>query len=223
MKKSAWYVVLLLVVLILALVVSMSAVLSIGNDDKGEEPGSSVSSGDDVSGEPDIILPLVTPDEEPEPSPEPSEEPEETPEPSPEPSEEPEESPAPSEEPLQNISASGSFASDTGTGLNLQVDWSAYSAEDGIMLQVDVGASSYSFFTSALYNAIELTVNGITYYANSPEIAIEDNELQLTPMAGFTIPVEAGSASIDVVWHYRGSYSGVELEEITASGSAYIG
>ena len=222
MKKSAWYVVLLLVVLILAIVVSMSAVLSGGNEDKTEEPGSDVSS-ENGANEPDIILPLVTPDGEPEESPEPSAEPE--PEPSPEPSEEPEETPEPepSEEPVQNISASGSFASDTGTGLNLQVDWSAYSAEGGIMLQVDISAGSYSFFTSALYNAIELSVNGTTYYASSPEIVIEDNELHLTPMASFTVPVEAGSAGIEVVWHYRGSYSGVELEEITASGSAYIG
>lgn len=221
MKKSAWYVVLLLVVLILAIVVSMSAVLSGGNDDKGDQPGSSASSGNDGDDEPDIILPLATPSQEPVESPEPSEEPE----PSPEPSEEPEETPEPepSQEPVQNISASGSFASNTGTGLNLQVDWSAYNAGDGIMLQVDVAASSYSIFTSGLYNSIELTVNGTTYYASSPEIVIEDNELHLTPMASFTIPVEAGSATIEVLWHYRGSYSGVELEEIVASGSAYIG
>lgn len=221
MKKSAWYVILLLIVLILAIVVSVGTLFKPDGEPSDSQLSGQPSEEPQETDGPDIIIDFG-PEESPEPTPEPEETPEPTPEPSPEPTPEP--TPEATEEPVQNISASGSFSSDTGTGLNIQVDWNAYNAEDGsVRLSVDISASHYSFFTSSLYNALEVTIGGDTYYANSAEVSYDGDELQLTKMASFDIPVDAGSANIDVVWHYRGTYSGVELDEITASGSAWIG
>ena len=91
------------------------------------------------------------------------------------------------------------------------------------MLRVDVNVSHYSFYTSALWNAIEVKVNGVTYTANSKEVAYDGDDLKLSPMASFDVPARSGNNDIEVIWHYRGTYSGVELDTIECSGSVYIG
>ena len=127
---------------------------------------------------------------------------------------------APQETPKPIVAdASGSFRSDTGTGLNLKVDWKTYTDAYGSRkLQVDVNALSYSFYTSALYQSIVLTVDGKDYAANSVEISYDGKDLTETPMASFTLDAPAAGSPVSVVWHYKGTYSGKALEEITAGG-----
>ena len=135
------------------------------------------------------------------------------------PLEEPEESPAPTAAPVI-ADASGSFRSDTGTGMNLKVDWRTYSDENGARkLRVDVSTVSYSFFIAAQYRSIVLTVDGKTYTADCPGGSYDGETPVETPMASFTVdaPTAAGPAS--VVWHYNGTYSGKELNDITAAGT----
>lgn len=132
----------------------------------------------------------------------------------------PEETPAPEETvPPAPEDLSGSFNSDTGTGLNLTVDWRTFADGDGSRrLRVEVSAVSYSFYTSSLYQSIVLTVDGVSYTADSPELSYDGSELAISPMAVFTVDAPDAGTAVTVVWHYRGSYSGVALEEITASG-----
>ena len=62
------------------------------------------------------------------------------------------------------VTASGSFASNTGTALNLFVSWSArMDAFGNKTLDVTVSSSSYSLYCSGAYNGVELNVNGMTY------------------------------------------------------------
>jgi len=121
------------------------------------------------------------------------------------------------------VDVSGSFQSDSGTGLNLLVEWSAYSdAAGGYRMTVDVSAASYSFYTDALYNSIEITVGEERYALSSPQVRYDGTELAVTPLVSQTVNVSGGSVPISVVWNYKGSYSGVELESITASGTAQL-
>ena len=112
--------------------------------------------------------------------------------------------------------------SDTGTGLNIRVDWAAYTKNGELMMKVEVDASHYSFFTSALWQSIEVKVNGVSYTADSKEISYDGDALTYTNMAAFDVPANTGNNSIEVIWNYKGSYSGVQLETIEASGTAYI-
>ena len=93
--------------------------------------------------------------------------------------------------------ASGSFTSNTGTQLNLLVNWSVQT--DGY-LYVDVCATSYSLYSNG--GGVELT-------ANSPVT---------NRLASFAIPGLSGAVSLSAVWHFNGSYSGTPIGDIRASG-----
>jgi len=152
----------------------------------------------------------------PETSPEPTEEPVFETRPPVE-TEEPAETPAPTPEP---VDVSGSFASDTGTALNLLAEWNAYTDAFGkVMLRVSVSAESYSFFASGQRRGLILSVNGKTAAsADCPEISYDGREKILTPMAEFVLDAPVSGSEISLRWLYRGTYSGKELEDITASG-----
>lgn len=69
------------------------------------------------------------------------------------------------------VIASGSFMSNTGTSLNIIVNW--YAAADMFgnrELMVVVSASSGNLMANSLINGVELSVNGMTYAANNNAI-----------------------------------------------------
>ena len=119
--------------------------------------------------------------------------------------------------------ATGSFSSNSGTKLNILVNWSAYDIGGGQRkLEISVAATSYSLTSSALYNGVLLTVNGAQYVASSAAINYQGSTLTTTPLASFTVQVPAGSVSLAATWNFKGSYSGMPLENITATGTANV-
>ena len=140
-----------------------------------------------------------------------------TPAPAPTPAPTPKPTPAPTPAPAD---ASGSFRSDTGTGLNLKVDWKTYTAADGTRkLKADVSIISYSIFTSNQYQSITLRVGGSAWSADCPGISYDGPNQITTPAASFTVNAPAAGTAISVDWAYRGSYSGKDLGTITATGT----
>lgn len=212
MKRSSVFLVILLLVVVAAAVLSVK--LFFGGSPAETAPPQQVHTP----------VPDATP--APEQTESPSAEPE-TPEPTAAPTEKPvfETRPPVTEEPqepdMPAVDISGSARSNTGTGLNLVVNWSAaYGTESETgTLTVRVSAESYSFFTSALYDAVELSVNGETYKAASGAVSYDGKDLITSPLAEFTVEVPRGTVSYAVTWHYKGSYSGVDLEDISAAGS----
>jgi len=122
-----------------------------------------------------------------------------------------------------SVDVSGAFASDTGTYLNLLVKWTAKGAGDSVKLHAELYAQSYSLYTVAAYGNLELIVNGETFRGDCPIINCEGRELTETLLDSFDVEVPQGETSIAAVWHFKGSYSGKELESITASENVYIG
>ena len=118
--------------------------------------------------------------------------------------------------------ASGSFSSDTGTYLNMLVEWKLYTDEAGAAkLQVTLSATHYSLRVDELADGLELNVNGEVYRANSPTIRYEGRGFVTTPMHTFTVDAPVGAMRISATWHYRGSYSNKELNDITATDTYY--
>ena len=113
--------------------------------------------------------------------------------------------------------ASGSFASSTGTQLNILVNWSVENDMYGQkVLHVDVSATSYSLYCNG--GGVELTVNGMTYAATAPSINYGGRSMVTNRLASFSIPNVSGAVNVNAVWHFNGSYSGVPIGDIRASG-----
>ena len=114
---------------------------------------------------------------------------------------------------------SGSFQSETGTGLDIRVDWSV--VENGVGEKtVEVQVSSLSFRLSCMEmdNGVELTVNGAVYMGKSAGVECTERGKFVSPLAGFSIPDLSGIVEASAVWHFNGSYSGTPLRDIRATG-----
>ena len=117
--------------------------------------------------------------------------------------------------------ASGSFSSSTGTQLNLLVNWSVQSDGYGQKtLHVDVCSTSYSLYCSG--GIVELSVNGMVYTAMGASVSCDGNSMVVNRLASFSVPGVSGSLSLSAVWHFNGSYSGVPIGDIRASGVANV-
>ena len=115
------------------------------------------------------------------------------------------------------VVASGSFASSTGTQLNLLVNWSVQA--DGFgnkTLYVDVNTTSYSLYSSG--GGVELTANGMMYAASASPVSYGGNTMAVNHLASFSVPGVYGAVSLGVVWHFNGSYSGTPIGDIRAYG-----
>ncbi len=118
------------------------------------------------------------------------------------------------------VVASGSFASNSGTNLNLLVNWSVIDEGFGQRtLQVAVSATSYALVSAELYNGVQMTLNGVTYSTNSRAINYHGGAMATNPLASFSIPNFRGPASANVVFHFNGTLSGRPVNDIIATGT----
>ena len=166
-----------------------------------ETPGA--ASASEATAEPVIVTraPIETPAPTPAPTPKPAPTPAPTPKPTPIPAE-----------------SEGSFRSDTGTGLNLRVEWKTYTAGGQRKLQADVYIVSYSIFTSYQWQSITLKLGDKVWGADCAGISYDGADQISTKAASFTVDAPAPGTSASVEWYYGGSYSGKDLHTITATG-----
>ena len=131
--------------------------------------------------------------------------------------------------PVGTSLGSGTFRSDTGTSLNVHADWSAVvGSTESVNLTVTVYVDSYSLYTTASPEALNISVNGQYVSLASPAIEYDGTSGLLSTQINsrtFTINLPAGgSASVPlaVVWHYRGTYGGVALDTIECGGTVSL-
>ena len=157
--------------------------------------------------------PAATPTPTPEATPTPTPEPTPTPSPTP--------SPEPSAEPTPEPARSGSFRSDTGTGLEIVVDWSLSGSGAETRLSLTLSAESYSLQTREIWKGAALTLGGEAFEFDTEAVDFAGPG-QGTSVLGTLEAVIDGSilpAQAELSWHFQGSYGGEELEYITASGT----
>ncbi|MBQ9332513.1 MAG: hypothetical protein IJS11_06160, partial [Oscillospiraceae bacterium] len=131
--------------------------------------------------------------------------------------------------PIGTVIGSGQFRSDTGTALNIHADWTAsINDPQSVNVTVTVFADHYSLMTTATPGALQVSVDGQYVSLGSPAI---DNDgttgLAMTQINShtFQVPLTAGdirTVPVQVVWQYRGSYSGVDLPTIECGGSITV-
>ena len=121
------------------------------------------------------------------------------------------------------LTGSGSFMSNTGTSLNIIVNWYAgidIYGNHGLL--INVSATSGNLVAGSLLNGVEVSVNGMTYAATNNPISYMGGGMTTNTLATFTIPNVYGTVSITAIWHFNGSYSGTPIGSIYASGMANV-
>ena len=122
-----------------------------------------------------------------------------------------------------SVVSSGSFKSNTGTGLNIEVQWQGISdSMGGKRLELHVFAQSYSLSSIALENAVTANVGGAVYAASSAAVNYSGKAMTSSPLASFSLPNVSGNVPVTVSWCFNGTYSGVTLTEIQASGRVVL-
>lgn len=126
--------------------------------------------------------------------------------------------PTPTPLPSGQLLGSGSFHSETGTGLNLICDWKAVSVEGNkAEITLTVSAESYSLHLSDMGNNVFISVGGQPAEMAQPQMA-HDGGYTVTTFGTrtFTLPLNEGTNnfSVAVEWHFNGSYSGTPLDVI---------
>ncbi|MCQ2405661.1 MAG: hypothetical protein MJ067_00395 [Oscillospiraceae bacterium] len=168
---------------------------------------------------PEDSRPEPTPEAEPEKTPEPTATPTPapTPTPTPEPTPTPTPEPTPTPTPEPTKVASGTFGSDTGTRLNITADWYTYVENDNYYLHIDVKLKAYSIHVSSRYNGLCIKVNDVEHYYNTEAVDNDEKALFTAELgSGDYLIGSTGGADVEVSWKFLGSYSGVEMETISA-------
>ena len=119
----------------------------------------------------------------------------------------------------------GEFTSDTGTALNLVVQWAANEDDDNYNVTLRFYVDSYSIWVGDRdSNVLKVKTSSGTkeYTFKTKELNREDNKQERVLVGEKTITLSAdelaSGAKVKATWNYRGSYSGTDLSEITASG-----
>ena len=119
----------------------------------------------------------------------------------------------------------GEFTSDTGTALNLVVQWAANEDDDNYNVTLRFYVDSYSIWGGDRdSNALKVKTSSGTkeYTFKTKELNREENKQERVLVGEKTITLSAdelaSGAKVKATWNYRGSYSGTDLSEITASG-----
>ena len=121
---------------------------------------------------------------------------------------------------------SGTFRSDSGTSINIHADWSAVvSGTNTVDITVTAYVDSYSLYTTASPDVLNIAVDGQYFSLASPAIEIPTTTQPLsTKINSRTVTVtlsggETRNIPVEVIWHYRGTYGGTYLDSIECGGN----
>lgn len=118
--------------------------------------------------------------------------------------------------------SSGRFASDTGTGLELLVDWTTYTDDNGTdMVRFDVSIESYSIYVGSRVNGLVITLGGETKKLNTGELIYESGPKKTFLLGSCTMELPSATAQAEVSWDFFGSYKNTPMNQITASGEIH--
>lgn len=162
--------------------------------------------------------PIATPTPTPEPTPDPTQAPTPTLEPTATPS------PSPEAAPEDDLIATGSFASDTGTALNLTVEWSSHNDGNGNAVVYLTGfLDSYSLQVGSRPYGVHVSFNGDSWTFAGEAMDVAEGPAQTLLFADVvTVPLGSPDA-MTVIYDFKGSYSGTELDTIVAEGRVNTG
>ena len=121
---------------------------------------------------------------------------------------------------------SGTFRSDSGTSINIHADWTALvSGPNTVDITVTAYVDSYSLYTTASPDVLNIAVDGQYFSLASPAIEIPTTTQPVSTKINsrtVTITLSGGDTRaipVEVIWHYRGTYGGTYLDSIECGGN----
>ncbi|MBQ8399220.1 MAG: hypothetical protein IJX08_04540, partial [Clostridia bacterium] len=123
------------------------------------------------------------------------------------------------------INATGHAVSDTGTALNLWLDWSIETLEDGsYKVHADIYLDSYSISCRPRDNLNRLSIGDTDFIYSTPKLSYEkDSGRHHTHFTSADVIYKVGelpeTLEIEASWFFNGTYSGVEITTIIVSAS----
>ena len=121
---------------------------------------------------------------------------------------------------------SGTFRSDSGTSINIHADWNALvSGPNTVDITVTAYVDSYSLYTTASPDVLNIAVDGQYFSLASPAIEIPTTTQPVsTKINSRTVTVtlsggETRNIPVEVIWQYRGTYGGTYLDAIECGGN----
>jgi len=121
---------------------------------------------------------------------------------------------------------SGTFRSDSGTSINIHADWTALvSGPSTVDITVTAYVDSYSLYTTASPDVLNIAVDGQYFSLASPAIEIPTTTQPVSTKINsrtVTVTLSGGDTRaipVEVIWHYRGTYGGTYLDSIECGGN----
>ena len=196
------------------IITTMAPIVDVTTD----ENGNTTLENQQQNGTTSVTVGTPTPFIEVTPTPEATAEP--TPAPTPTPVPTPVITPVPAGIPL----GSGKFSSETGAWIDVDALWTAETVDnDKIKVTVIANLRSYSLFTAATRNGLEIKLED-QYTAMDLTALTIDTDQEVTTELGtysFTCTAPAGQATaldLEVIWHFGGTYSGKQMDTVSAGG-----
>ena len=109
------------------------------------------------------------------------------------------------------------IASDTGTGLNLVIEYSVGEKIDGFReIHVDVYIESYSLNVTARGNTNYVRVGDETCYFSTDAISYDGTAKKMTHVASHTFTTDTDNATLPIyaLWNFNGVYSDKPISAI---------
>ena len=121
---------------------------------------------------------------------------------------------------------SGTFRSDSGTSINIHADWTALvSGPNTVDITVTAYVDSYSLYTTASPDVLNIAVDGQYFSLASPAIEIPTTTQPVSTKINsrtVTVTLSGGDTRaipVEVIWHYRGTYGGTYLDSLECGGN----
>ena len=204
-----------LVIIVFLLIVAVAASWFVSREEKARSEAEAAAAA--------AAAAAVTPEPTPVPTPEPTAvliTPKPTPVPTPKPT------PAPTPVPptptpvivYGETLGTGSFASQTGTGLDLKVDWGVVTlSANEITVSITVSVYSGALYSNAV--PLGIHVGGEYVTLNSNPVSYDGGGMSYHTLGSknFTVMAPAGqttSVPVEISWHFGGTYGGVDLPVI---------
>ena len=122
------------------------------------------------------------------------------------------------------LPTSGEFKSSTGTGLELIVRWSVLSSDEkSKTLQFYAYLSSGSLQATASADDLCFKVGNDTFNTTSYGAEVSSKGLTETLLGACSCIVNQYTLPVTVTWRFQGTYSGHQIDEITASDTLVLG
>lgn len=119
---------------------------------------------------------------------------------------------------------SGGFMTQTGTSLNLIVNWYAEEAGDEMSIYVDVLLDCVTLHTGSRHEGITLGIGSKTFVYDSAPVEVSTPGADTVTLCSTHVTVPAsdfvnGQCPIYATWSFGGSYGGQPVPELTAQGT----